>query len=62
MIFAAIRGHARRQVDQIISGIAHRGHHDHQLVTFLLFANDALRNTPDAFRVAHRRAAVLLND
>ena len=51
-----------RQVEQLVSGVAHGGHHDDYLVAPALGGDDAFGDALDPLRVLHGRAAVLLND
>ena len=47
---------------QFVRGVAHRGHHDHQLAAVGALARDAARHALDAFRIRDGRPTVLLDD
>ena len=48
--------------EQVVGGIAHRGHHDAHVMALFAGRDDALRDLLDALSVGDRRAAVLLDD
>ena len=50
------------QCDQLVGFTAHRRHHDHDLVTLGMEACNAPGDVLDALGVAHRSAAVFLNN
>ena len=50
------------EVDQLVGGVAHRRHGDHDVVAGLAGVDDALGDPLDALGVGDRRAAVLLHD
>ena len=50
------------EVEQLVGGVAHRRHDDHDVVAGLAGVDDALGDPLDALGVGDRRAAVLLHD
>ena len=49
-------------LDQLVGGLAHRGHDDNDLLAGRLGARDALGDQPDLVDIRDGRAAVLLNN
>ena len=56
------RTHLTGEVEQVVSGVAHRGHHHDDVVARLLGLDDALGDAADPVGVGHRGSAVLLHD
>ena len=56
------RGDLVREVEQLVGGVAHRAHGDHDVVARLAGLDDALRDALDALGIGDARAAVLLHD
>ena len=50
------------QGEELVRGVAHRGHDDDELGTVRALADDPPRDAPDALGVGHRRAAELHDD
>ena len=50
------------EVEQLVGGVAHRGHDDDHVVAGPSGVDDALRDALDALGIGHGRAAVLLHD
>ena len=57
-----IVGDGGGQAEQLVGGVAHRGHDDDEVVAGGAFARDPPRDALDAVGVGHGRAAELLDD
>ena len=56
------RGNRVSESDQIVGGLAHGGHDDHDIVAALLGDGDVVGNRPNAIGIGDGCAAVFLND